>query len=200
MSIPPPLPPGQSRSEQMVAAFADRGALPPSAPPPKQGLSGCAIAAIIGSVLLVFGVFLAAMLAAIAFPAYNDYLLRSKIATAEYYARGLQDSIDVHRDGSGACPDNAAIGLADDEVFALHADGSAPAQAAVQVGENADGRCAIALTFANLNPAIDGKTMLFESGDNGWDCSGGTLESKYRSPRCRSGNASYNTPDDTASP
>jgi type IV pilus assembly protein PilA len=193
MSVPPPLPPGQSRSEQMVDAYAHRGAPPPSAPPPRQGMSGCAIAAIIGAVVLVLGVFVIAMLAAIALPAYNDYMIRSKLAAAEYYARSLQDSIDAHRDGSGACPDNAALGLADDEVFALPGGRGGTAQAAVKVGESEGGRCAIELTFANLNPAIDGRTMVFESGDSGWDCSAGTLQPKYRSPRCRPDNIHDNS-------
>ena len=48
-----------------IDAFAHRGA-PPSAPPQKPGMSGCAIVAIIGAVALVFGVFIAGILAAIA--------------------------------------------------------------------------------------------------------------------------------------
>lgn len=159
-------------------------------------MSGCAIAAIVCSVLLVFGIFLAAMLAAIAFPAYNDYTIRAKVAAADHFARGLQDSIDAYRENAGACPDNAALGLADDEVFALPGGSGLPAQAAVKVGESEGGRCGIVLTFANLNPAIDGRTMIFESGDSGWDCSAGTLQPKYRSPRCRPDN----TQDNSVSP
>lgn len=200
MSIPPPLPPGQSRSDRMADAFAHRGA-PPSAPPQKPGMSGCAIVAIIGAVALVFGVFIAGILAAIAIPAYNDYLLRSKVAAAELRVSDLQASIELHRLDAGECPDNAAIGLEDPDVFELGRNGAdLSGQGVVRIGGNADGRCTIELTFANADPQLDGKTALFESGDSGWDCSGGTVPAKYRSPRCRAGDASYDTSDNTVSP
>lgn len=201
MSIPPPLPPGQSRSDQMADAFAHRGPPPSTQPPPRQGMSGCAIAVIIGGVLLVFGVFIAGILAAIAIPAYNDYLLRSKVAAAELHVSNLQSQIELHRLDAGECPDNAAIGLEDPDVFELGRNGAdLTGQGVVRVGGNADGQCTIELTFANVDPQLDGKTALFESGDSGWDCSGGTVPLKYRSPRCRGGDASYGTPDNTVSP
>ena len=184
----------------MADAFAHRGA-PPSAPPQKPGMSGCAIVAIIGAVALVFGVFIAGMLAAIAIPAYNDYLLRSKVAAAELRVSDLQASIELHRLDAGECPDNAAIGLEDPDVFELGRNGAdLSGQGVVRIGGNADGRCTIELTFANADPQLDGKTALFESGDSGWDCSGGTVPAKYRSPRCRAGDASYDTSDNTVSP
>ncbi len=201
MSIPPPLPPGQPRSDQMADAFAHRGA-PPSTPPPRQGMSGCAIAVIVGGVVLVFGVFIAGILAAIALPAYNDYLLRSKVAAAELHVSNLQTTIELHRVDTGECPDNnAALGLDDPDVFELGQNGAdLTGQGVVRVGGNADGQCTIELTFANVDPQLDGKTALFESGDNGWDCSGGTVPAKYRSPRCRAGDAPYDTSDNTVSP
>lgn len=199
MSVPPPLPPGQSRSDQMADAFAHRGAPPPSAPPPRQGMSGCAIAVIIGGAVLFFGVFIAGILAAIAIPAYNDYLLRSKVASAEWYVRDLQGSIELHRLDTGECPDNnAAIGLDDPEVFELGRNGAdLMGQGVVRVEKMPTGQCVIELTFANVDPKVDGKTMVFVSGDNEWDCRSGTVPSKYRSPQCRSGNVSYDTPDNT---
>lgn len=200
MSIPPPLPPGQSRSDEMADAFAHRGP-PPSAPPQKSGMSGCAIAAIIGAVALVFGVFIASMLAAIAIPAYNDYMLRSKVAAAEFHVRNLQTSIELHRLDTGECPDNAALSLDDPDVFELGRNGADPSgQGIVRIGENANGRCTVELTFANADPQLDGKTAIFESGDTQWDCSGGTLPAKYRSPQCRAGDASYDTSDNPVSP
>lgn len=201
MSIPPPLPPGQSRSEQMTDAFANRGVPSPSAPPPKQGMSGCAIAAIVGAAMLVFGVFIAGMLAAIAMPAYNDYLLRSKVASAERIVHDVQSMIDTHREQNGECPDNEALGMDDNMVFELPVQsGDRKERVTMHADEVESGRCSIELTFVNVDPQVNGKTVLFVSSDNGWQCDGGTLEAKFRSPRCRSGNASYNTPDNTASP
>ena len=172
MSAPPPIPPSAQ-------------AQPPLAAPPKRGMSGCAIAGIIGAVVAVMGVFVVGILAAIAIPAYQDYVIKSRVVQARTMAQALQGDIDTHREQAGACPDNAAIGLADDEVFALGGDNAAkPAQASVLVGEIEGGHCAIELQFANVNAAVDGKTLLLESTQNGWTCSGGTLDAKYRTGSC----------------
>lgn len=181
---------------------ASGNAPPPSAPPPKQGMSGCAIAAIIGAVVMVFGVFAIGILAAIAVPAYNDYLLRSKVAVAEVYVRELQGSIELHRLDTGECPDdNAAMGLDDPDVFEIgRSDAALTGQGMVRLEKMPTGQCVIELTFAKVDPKVDGKTMVFVSGDNHWDCRSGTVPSEYRSPQCRSYAADYNTPDNTVSP
>lgn len=165
-------------------------------------MSGCAIAVIVGGVVLVFGVFIAGILAAIAIPAYNDYLLRSKVAAAEVHVRDLQSSIELHRLDTGECPDdNAALGLDDPDVFELGRNGAdLTGQSLVRVEKMPTGQCVIEVIFANVDPKVDGKTMVFVSGDNGWDCRTGTVPSQYRSPQCRPGHLSYNTPDNTVSP
>ncbi|MEQ1511961.1 MAG: pilin [Lysobacteraceae bacterium] len=173
MSAPPPIPPS-SRAQ------------PPPAPAPKTGMSGCAIAGIIGAVVAVLGVFVISILAAIAIPAYQDYVIKSRVVQAWHMAQELQDDVDTQREQSGVCPDNAAIGLADDEVFALGGDNpAAPAQATVLVGEIEGGHCGIELQFANVNAVVDGKTLLLESTENGWTCEGGTLGARYRTGSCR---------------
>jgi type IV pilus assembly protein PilA len=180
MSAPPPMPP-----------TASAHAPPPPARAPKQGMSGCAIAAIIGAVVVVLGIVVAGILAAIALPAYQQYVTKSHVAQALQMAQELQDDVDAHREQSGACPDNAAIGLADDEAFTLSGGSAAtPGQASVLVGEIEGGHCGIELQFANVNAAVDGKTLLLESTDNGWVCDGGTLDAKYRTGSCRRSNAS----------
>lgn len=178
MSVPPPMP-----------STAQPHAQPP---PPKRGMSGCAIAAIIGAVVVVLGIFVIAILAAIAIPAYQDYVVKSHVVQAWHMAQPLQDDVDAHREQSGACPDNAAIGLADDEALTLAGNGSAaaPPRALVRVGEIEGGHCGIELQFADVNVAVDGKTLLLESTDNGWTCDGGTLDAKYRTGSCRSINSS----------
>jgi type IV pilus assembly protein PilA len=179
MSAPPPLPPSAS------------GQAPPPVSPQKPGMPGCAIAGIIGAVAVVLGVSLIAILAAIAIPAYQDYVIRSRVAQALQIAQALQDDVDAHREQAGACPDNAAIGLADDEVFPLGGDNAAaPAQASVLVGEIEGGHCGIELQFTNVNPAVNDKTLLLESTDNGWTCGGGTLAARYRTASCRDVNSS----------
>lgn len=170
MSTPPQFPPG-----------------PPPAmhtPPPKK-MSGCAIAAIIGVVLAVVSVPVLAILAAIALPAYQQYVVRSQIMTAQVRAEAMETNIDRYREANGACPDNVAVGLAGDSSFELDSAGSRRAD--MRVGENERGQCTITLSFRGTMGSADGTTLVLESGDGGWTCIGGTLPNELRSPRCKVG-------------
>lgn len=173
MSTPPQFPPGPPPAVQ---------------PPPKKKMSGCAIAAIVGVVVAFFGIFLLGILAAIALPAYQQYVVRSQIMTAQVRAESLQTNIDRYREANGACPDNLAVGLADNESHSLDASGSRHAD--MRLGETATGRCAITLNFRGAMGRADGATLVLESGDGGWTCTGGTLPDELRSPRCRTGASS----------
>jgi type IV pilus assembly protein PilA len=173
MSAPPPLlPPNASAPMQ-------------PAPAPKSGMSGCAIAAIVGSVVVVVGLFLIGMLAAIALPAYQDYVVKSRTVQAYNMTLQLQSTVDEQRKASGACPDNTAVGMDDDAALELGAgtDGS-QAQAIVGIGETDNGHCSITLQFANVNPVVDGKTLVLSSTEQGWTCNDGTLDAKYRPRQC----------------
>jgi type IV pilus assembly protein PilA len=170
MSTPPQFPPG-----------------PPPAmhtPPPKK-MSGCAIAAIIGVVLAVVSVPVLAILAAIALPAYQQYVVRSQLTQAQVRAEAMQPNIDRYREANGACPDNAAVGLDPNETHAL--DPSGTRHADMRVGENERGQCTITLAFRGTLLRADGTTLVMESGDGGWTCTGGTLPNELRSPRCKVG-------------
>lgn len=197
MSIPPPLPPGQSRSEQMVDAFAHRGAAPPAAPPPKPGMSGCAIAAIIGAVVLVLGLFVVGILAAIALPAYQQYEYRAQVQRAYVVAEEWQPRIDAHFDEQGTCPTNAQIGLGDKPVHSigLRTGSGEPGRADFRVRELDNGYCGVEISFRTVERALDRTTLILQSTGNGWDCLGGTLPTPYRPSHCRSFNTS---PEDSA--
>ncbi len=176
MSAPPPIPPTTH-------------AQPPSAPAPKQRMSGCAIAAIIGAVLLVPGIALLGILAAIAVPAYQEYVTKTRVVVAYTMAQELQYTVDEQREQSGSCPDNAALGLEDPQTYELGSDSSGlRPQATVQAGAVDSGHCMIEMTFKNINANIDGKTLVLESAENGWTCYDGTLDGKYRPAQCRASN------------
>ncbi|MBL8264032.1 MAG: pilin [Xanthomonadaceae bacterium] len=170
MSTPPQFPPG-----------------PPPAmrqPPPKK-MSGCAIAAIIGAVVGFFGIVLIGILAAIAIPAYQQYLTRSQIVQAHVRAETLQTNIDRYREANDACPDNAALGLDDNETHALDASGTRHAD--MKVGETEPGHCTITLTFRGALGKADATTLVMESNGSEWTCTGGSLPTEMRPPRCRTG-------------
>ena len=169
MSTPPQFPPGP----------------PPATPSPPKKMSGCAIAAIVGAVVGFLGIVVLGILAAIAVPAYQQYVIRSQTTQAYLSASQWQLPIDEFRDGNEACPDNAALGLAADESLVLAADGGRRAD--VRLGETSPGACAITLTFRGIPGKAEGSTLILESGDGGWTCSGGTLPFDHRPSACRTG-------------
>lgn len=170
MSTPPQFPPGPPPVMRQ--------------PPPKK-LSGCAITAIVGAVLAVVSIPVLAILAAIALPAYQQYVVRSQIMTAQVRAEAMETNIDRYREANGTCPDSAALGLTGNDTFELDSAGSRRAD--MRVGENERGQCTITLSFRGAMGRADGTTLVMESGDGGWTCTGGTLPDELRSPRCKTG-------------
>lgn len=173
MHMPPPLP------------ASPPPAMPPQAPPPRQGLSGCVIALIIGAVVGVFGIFVIGILAAIAVPQYQEYVVRSKIAGAYATVQGLQPQVDAWQGANGACPGNADVGEAEDATLPLGTSDNAKGQAHLTVGNLDSGECAMELRFEGLGPAVDGKTLVAVSDKGRWRCDAGTLEARYLPPSCR---------------
>jgi type IV pilus assembly protein PilA len=81
MSLPPPPPP--TRPAAATASHAARPSVPLEPPPSNR--TGCIIAVIVAGFI---GLFLIGILAAIALPAYSDYVKRSKAAQAGQAAPG----------------------------------------------------------------------------------------------------------------
>ncbi len=158
--------------------------VPSAAIPPKRGLSGCAIAAIIGVGACVVMIPVVGILAAIAIPQYQEYVVRTKVMEGIHGARAVLPSIEQHKDQAGACPDNTAIGVGDgrDGRFGRYVT-------AVTLGTSAEapeGACQIELRFDALGPANEAaSTLIYRQSTDGWDCTGGTLLERYRPNECR---------------
>jgi type IV pilus assembly protein PilA len=177
MPAPPPLPPG--------TPHAAAGTVPAS---PKTGMSGCAIAAIVVTVAGVIGAFVIGTLAAIAVPAYQDYSVRARTHEALVFALTMQSRIDHERARTGACPGNVDVGFGRSAVVELGGDEGAAkgSHMRLSLGTADDGGCAFELRFHNIATGVDGRTLVFRSGDDGWACLEGTLEDRYRPTQCRS--------------
>lgn len=149
-------------------------------PPQKKGLSGCALTAIIGGALLLVVVPIVAILAAIALPAYNDYTLRSKVATSLTALQPLKDQVQHFADEEGRCPG------ANDAGFPAPGDFSAAGLSAVHIGRFNNGHCGIEATLAAPGKTIDGDLLWLEyDRDSGrWECSGESND-KYLPQQCR---------------
>ena len=97
-SLPPPLHPiPAAHPPRSVALHSGHAAHGQYAPPPKRGMSGCAIAVI---VMVAVAIPLIAMLAAIALPAYQDYVERSRTTTHDrpFDADRLEEANALARD------------------------------------------------------------------------------------------------------
>jgi type IV pilus assembly protein PilA len=150
-------------------------------------MSGCAIALIIGAVVGVFGIFVIGILAAIAIPQYQEYVVRSKVVAAYATVQGLQPQVDAWREANEACPGNADVGQAEDASLPLSASGEAKGLARLTVGSLDSNECAIELRFEGMGPAVDGKTLVAVSDGTRWRCDAGTLDTRYLPMPCRDG-------------
>lgn len=168
-TAPPPLPPraahGLPSAGQGVAA-------------PRAGLSGCMIVLIVAAVLLVPGT---AILAAIALPAYQDYTLRSRIASVVSASAPLKTRVALHFAQHGRCPTNEEPGFGPPESLAQGNIASAT------VGEFESNLCGIELTVGGTgNDRVDDKALWLEYQpvDGSWQCSS-EIDDRYLPQDCR---------------
>ncbi|MET0813648.1 MAG: pilin [Pseudoxanthomonas sp.] len=166
-AVPPPLPPARhAPTPHTVSA------------PPRSGLSGCMIAIIVAVVLLVP---ILGILAAIALPAYNDYMMRSKVAMALPVAEPLKLAVTSHLAREKTCPGN------DDPDFAAPESYASGTVASIAFGQFESELCGMELTLeVPGKPALDGKALWLEydPSDSSWHCSS-EIDDKYLPSQCR---------------
>ncbi|MGY1519207.1 pilin [Luteimonas sp. A482] len=157
---PPPLPPSRPHA-------------PP--PPPRKGMSGCLIALLVAGGLAIP---LVAIMAAIALPAYNDYLARAVAAAALAETAPLKAQVAEFAARNGRCPIDADLGFR-----AAGAAGSA--HDGVGFGRTGVG-CALEIRLRDdKGGAIHGKHLWLELDASGaWRCSS-DAEDKYLPADCR---------------
>lgn len=143
----------------------------------QRGLGGCAIAIIVGGLLLGL-VFTVGMLAAISIPAYQDYTQRAKIAEVVSEGRGMTVAIDEFLLATDRCP--ATL-----EEAGLREPSSALVQS-TDLGEIDAGQCSLRFTLGGAQAGpYDGEYLWFaHDGEGGWDC-GGSMPDKLLPADCR---------------
>jgi type IV pilus assembly protein PilA len=137
---------------------------------------------------LMIVVAIIAILAAIAIPAYQDYLIRSQVSEGATLADGAQTAVAEYYSNTGIMPaTNASAGIA--------ASGSIQGKYVASVAVTAGG--IITSLFANTgsqvaNSAINGKSIGFSPVTNGgsiaWHCGNvtyTTVNAKYLPSSCR---------------
>ncbi|MGV6493888.1 GYF domain-containing protein [Stenotrophomonas rhizophila] len=161
--------------------------VPPTAPAtgtavaPRTGMSGCAIAALIGGACLVVGIAVVAILAAIALPAYQEYVMRTKTTLALAELGAVKAQVSQFASANGRCPVN------DDDGFQA-ADGYASSMlAAVHIGRFDNGHCGIEAELeASSHAALDGKLVWldYDPEQQQWECTS-EVDDKYLPLECR---------------
>ncbi|MFI8717414.1 pilin [Stenotrophomonas sp. NPDC077464] len=157
--------------------YATAPSYPRAAPPPKK-TSGCLV---IGLVVGVAFLVVVAILAAIALPAYNDYVHRAKVANAVAIVSPLKNQVSVYALETNRCPVNGDDGFQSPGAYA------ADYVAAVRIGRFGEDKCGIEMEFAVPGKrALDGKMLWFEYDmqRQEWTCSS-DLDSKYVPTQCR---------------
>jgi len=125
-----------------------------------------------------------AILAAIAIPAYRDYLIRTQVSEGASLTGGAKVAVDEYYANYGVAPTtNAAAGL--DTSTNIKGD----YVSAVAVG--AGGKIETTFSGTKANAAIKGKvlslTPTFNGGSTSWSCvgNGTNIDAKYLPSSCR---------------
>jgi type IV pilus assembly protein PilA len=128
---------------------------------------------------LMIVVAIIGILAAVALPAYQDYTKRSHVSEGLSLAGGAKTAVTEYFSSKGEWPtSNAQAGIA--------TDASITGNSVTKVAVSGSGT--ITVTFNTK--AESGATIILKGTDSGgavkWDCTGGTLNAKYRPANCRS--------------
>jgi type IV pilus assembly protein PilA len=133
-----------------------------------------------------------AILAAIAIPAYQDYITKSQFAESQTVADGLKTPIQEYYVQTGTCPQigTAAGGLAN--AVTSYA-GKYVASATVGTTTGAGVLCPITVTFKNtagsVSAPLAGQTVTFNGTNNGgtftWACTSTGVADKFKPVTCR---------------
>jgi len=129
---------------------------------------------------LMIVVAIIAILAAIALPAYQDYVARSQVSEAMSLASGAKTAVaEKYADtGDFVGIDNAAAGLADaDEIKGKYVESVTVTDGVITVEFNDNASAKINTANITLTPKDEG-------GSISWTC-GGSVDNKYLPSSCR---------------
>lgn len=162
-----------------LAAF-ERGDLDGNAAQVGAPMPGWAIALIVVGGLFFTVVPVVAILAAIAIPAYQNYLIRTQVAEGMTLSGGAKVAVDEYLGAHGALPaDNAAAGLADPDTLT----GQYVSSVQVQNGN-------VIVTFGGrANRAVAGDHLVFQPYGSRdamqWRCGSPDIKAQYLPLACR---------------
>ncbi|MBI4756362.1 MAG: pilin [Betaproteobacteria bacterium] len=125
---------------------------------------------------LMIVVAIIGILAAIALPAYQDYTKRTHVSEGLQLAGGAKAAVTEYQASQGAFPTtNAMAGIA----------GTITGNAVTSVAVGTSGAITITYNSKVTNAATLIMTPTANAGNVSWDCTGGSVDDKYRPSNCR---------------
>lgn len=147
----------------------------------QRSVSGCLIAIVVAFALVIP---VGAILAAIAIPAYQDYVIRSQVSEGPALAEGSKTAVAEYYSNKGNFPsDNASAGVAEPASIT----GNYVSSLTIT-----NGTITVAYDGPKANSALNGKVLAFGpiavDGSIHWECTpaaGTTIDAKYLPVVCR---------------
>jgi type IV pilus assembly protein PilA len=130
---------------------------------------------------LMIVVAIIGILAAVAIPAYQDYIARSQVSEAVSLTAGGKTPMAEFYADKGSWPSTAEMVMGNDR-------GKYVSLITMTAGQNAATSLALEARMkdAGINSAITGATLVLETATGKtWQCTAGTIGSKYRPAACR---------------
>jgi type IV pilus assembly protein PilA len=131
---------------------------------------------------LMIVVAIIGILAAVAIPAYQDYIARSQVSEAVSLTAGGKTPFAEYMADKGVWPSVATDVLGT-------TSGKYVSEISILTGSNATGTLTLQARMkgTGVNSAITNGTLELTSTDNGksWSCTGGDISAKYRAASCR---------------
>jgi len=131
---------------------------------------------------LMIVVAIIGILAAVAIPAYQDYIARSQVSEAISLTAGGKTPMAEFFADKGVWPASAT------DVMGT-TSGKYVASVAITSGAGATTALELTATMnaTGVNSAVASGTLILSTGDGGkaWGCSGGTISAKFRPASCR---------------
>ena len=139
---------------------------------------------------LMIVVAIIAILAAIAIPAYQDYIVRSQVSEAMTLASGPETAVAEYYQNKGTPPaDNAAAGVASAASIGGNYVASVTVGSTGVITAKMGTGTAVNGFGGKTNTKIANQTLLFSptfsTGSVAWTCKAGTLAAKYVPSTCR---------------
>ena len=131
---------------------------------------------------LMIVVAIIGILAAVALPAYQDYITRAQVAEAAELAAGFKTPFAEFRADKGHWPSNIGAQGSDQSI-----EGTLVGKySTVSLTGGAGVATAVTLTATMDTGSAKGGTLTLTSSDGGaWDCTGGSIKTKWRPSGCK---------------